>query len=391
MQPVTFSPAHVIRNLSTKQFRAVNRIPSHIRWCLTGTPIQNSLTDLAALVSFLGVPILKEPAIFRKHVDGATHPSKANAQVDFQNLRLLLGSICLRRPKDILCLFGLTVEERRPKFSALERQEYNDLLRKGRVALDLALSGHNSKETHQKVIEALLRLRLYCNNGLSPGKDSPSSSSLDSEDVLSFLQQSGEVICKYCSCDILSLDVVENSDFVHMTECRLLICGECILQYQQELKKSRKNGEQLCPFCSGKNCKDNLFRKDSKVRERELAAREVYPSKLLTLLDDIQRNPLHEKRYRNRNISFSYAYNGSHVCSIVFSFWKKSLDLIGDLLKANGIRYCRVDGSLSLGKRKTVLAEFQANPEVGVLIMTLGTGAVGYVAIFVRHSARIID
>jgi SWI/SNF-related matrix-associated actin-dependent regulator of chromatin subfamily A3 len=296
VQRVTFFLAHVIRNLSTKQFRAINRISAHIRWCLTGTPIQNSLTDLAALVSFLGVPILKEPAIFRKHIDGATHPSKANTQVDFQNLRLLLGSICLRRPKDILCLFGLTVEERRPKFSAVERQEYNDLLRKSRVALDLALSGHNSNETHQRVIEALLRLRLYCNNGLSPEKGSPSSSSLDSEDVLGFLQQNGEVVCKYCSCDILSLDAVGNPDFVHMTECRLLICCECISQYQEELKRCRKNGEQLCPFCSGKHCMDNLFRKESKVREEELAVGKVYPSKLLALLDDIQMNPLHEKR-----------------------------------------------------------------------------------------------
>lgn len=52
---------------------------------------------------------------------------------------------------------------------------------------------------------------------------------------------------------------------------------------------------------------------------------------------------------------------------------------MGDLFKANGVCYCRVDGSLPLGQRKKVLTEFQENPEVGVLAMTLGTGAVGYV------------
>ena len=288
----------MIRNLSTKQFRAVNRIPSHIRWCLTGTPIQNSLTDLSALVAFLGVPILQEPAIFRKYINDVTHSSRCNPQVDFKNLRLLLSSICLRRPKDILCLFGLKLEERTPQFSAVERQEYNDLLLKGRIALDLALSGHNTKETHQRVIEALLRLRLYCNNGSPEENSRPSSSSpMDSEEILSLLQQTGEVVCKCCSCDILSLDISDNPDFVHMTECRILICAECIPQYQQELRKIPKDGAQSCPFCSGKHCTDNLIRKETKVREGGAVIRKTYPSKLLALLADIQRNPLHEKRY----------------------------------------------------------------------------------------------
>jgi hypothetical protein len=64
---------------------------------------------------------------------------------------------------------------------------------------------------------------------------------------------------------------------------------------------------------------------------------------------------------------------------IIFSFWKKSLDLVGELFTANGIQYLRVDGSLSLGRRKTVLSEFQVNPEIRVLVMTLGTGAIGWV------------
>jgi SWI/SNF-related matrix-associated actin-dependent regulator of chromatin subfamily A3 len=192
----------------------------------------------------------------------------------------------------------LTVEERRPNFSAVERQEYNDLLLKGRVALDLALSGHNTKETHQRIIEALLRLRLYCNNGPVQDTDNPSTSLFDPEDILSLLQQSGEGFCKYCSCDILSLGIVENPDFVHMTECRSLICGECIPQYQQELKKSQTNGEQSCLFCSGKHCIDNLFRKDTRIHEGGNVFGKSYPSKLLALLEDIQKNPLHEKRYK---------------------------------------------------------------------------------------------
>jgi len=63
--------------------------------------------------------------------------------------------------------------------------------------------------------------------------------------------------------------------------------------------------------------------------------------------------------------------------SVVFSFWKKSLDIVGCLLKAKNIPYLRVDGSLLFSKRKIVLDQFQERRDVPVLLMTLGTGAVG--------------
>jgi SWI/SNF-related matrix-associated actin-dependent regulator of chromatin subfamily A3 len=323
------------------------------------------------------MPILKEPAIFRKYIDGMLHLSKVSSQTDFTNLRLLLGSICLRRSKAILSLFGLTMEERRPQFSPLEREEYNLLLQKGRIALDIALSGHNTKETHQRVIEALLRLRLYCNNGSPQENDRHSASPLDLDETLSLIQQSGEAVCKYCSCDILSISFCEGPDFVHMTECRRLICGECVPQYHQDFKKAQKEGKESCPFCSDKHCADSLFRKETGKYAAGKASRKIYPSKLIALLEDILKNPLHEKRYQSGPELLLIELLAHNQDSIIFSFWKKSLDLVGDLFDANGIRYCRVDGSLSLGKCRTVLLEFRGNPEVRVLIMTLGTGAVG--------------
>jgi SWI/SNF-related matrix-associated actin-dependent regulator of chromatin subfamily A3 len=65
--------------------------------------------------------------------------------------------------------------------------------------------------------------------------------------------------------------------------------------------------------------------------------------------------------------------------SIVFSSWKRTLDLAGDLLSANGIRYDVVTGSVPLKTRQKVLKDFKSLMGVSVLLMTLGTGAVGYV------------
>lgn len=63
--------------------------------------------------------------------------------------------------------------------------------------------------------------------------------------------------------------------------------------------------------------------------------------------------------------------------SIVISSWKRSLDLVGRLLEAKGIPSVRIDGSQPLSERRRVLSTFHMKPNVTVLLMTLGTGAVG--------------
>lgn len=65
------------------------------------------------------------------------------------------------------------------------------------------------------------------------------------------------------------------------------------------------------------------------------------------------------------------------LSSIVFSSWKKTLDLIACLFEARGIPYVCIDGSLSLPERARFLSDFHTKPDVTVLLMTLGTGALG--------------
>lgn len=43
----------------------------------------------------------------------------------------------------------------------------------------------------------------------------------------------------------------------------------------------------------------------------------------------------------------------------------------------NGVRFTRVDGDMDLSNRESALMEFQKNASVRVLIMTIGTGAIG--------------
>jgi SNF2 family DNA or RNA helicase len=63
--------------------------------------------------------------------------------------------------------------------------------------------------------------------------------------------------------------------------------------------------------------------------------------------------------------------------SIVFSFWKTSLDLVGTVLQHHDIAYLRIDGSVSSTERQRALRGFDSASERIVLLMTIGTGAVG--------------
>ena len=67
-----------------------------------------------------------------------------------------------------------------------------------------------------------------------------------------------------------------------------------------------------------------------------------------------------------------YAY----VVSVVFSFWTSTLDLIALALK-DCVRLTQLDGRLSTNERSAALTEFNEDPNVTVMLLSIGCGAVG--------------
>lgn len=52
---------------------AVFQLQSKYRWCLTGTPIQNSLEDLFSLLFFLQVPEVSDYSWFKTNIIKMAH------------------------------------------------------------------------------------------------------------------------------------------------------------------------------------------------------------------------------------------------------------------------------------------------------------------------------
>ena len=301
----------MIRNAATHQYRTVSDLCGLIRWCLTGTPIQNSLDDLGSLVSFLKVPVLGNAAQFRRHItQQASLTTKRGGQnPDFDNLRLLLGAVCLRRNRGILPLPPTQDCHREVRFSTHERQAYQRLGHRIREAIDVAVSGHKAKEAHQTVLEALLRMRIFCNNGDFLKDDAqPRGIPLNNlaltepEEFGSLLQQIGEAVCHYCSCDIVSFTQSGDNGSGIVTACYHAVCGECVGRFQRE-PQSGESVSTSCPIC---HCSHQDQVSDQELLLLDLEPqprREIileppnFPSKLTALCEELELCRREGKRY----------------------------------------------------------------------------------------------
>ena len=66
-----------------------------------------------------------------------------------------------------------------------------------------------------------------------------------------------------------------------------------------------------------------------------------------------------------------------HRKAVVFSQWTHMLDLVGFVLRREGIGFSRLDGSMSQRARKTSLRRFRLRPDTKVMVMSLAAGSLG--------------
>lgn len=67
------------------------------------------------------------------------------------------------------------------------------------------------------------------------------------------------------------------------------------------------------------------------------------------------------------------------MASVVFSFWKSTLDLAAAALAEEGFTCLQIDGKTPTVQRSVTLKHFSDLKTEAVLLMSLSCGAVGYV------------
>lgn len=64
--------------------------------------------------------------------------------------------------------------------------------------------------------------------------------------------------------------------------------------------------------------------------------------------------------------------------SIIFSFWKTTLDFVGTALNAIEKPFARVDGTMPAKKRQEALKSLAEDPQIRAVLISLRCGSNGY-------------
>ena len=212
--------AHWIRNQSTHLFKAAESLPAERRWCLTGTPIQNSMLDLRSLLKFLHHAPFCGSKFFDEHI---INPLRREDQNSHRNLKLLLQAICLRRNDTYLNLPPLNEEMVSVGLSLSEKGEYERVFDKCRADFETQVCTGSSKTNYSVLFATIMKLRRLCSHG-----------TLRSDDLESFsLETSWQ-----------GQDNIEDMDMtVDSPEVQL-----CLLCNEEDLPGSLQ-GITECPLC----------------------------------------------------------------------------------------------------------------------------------------------
>ncbi|PCH44932.1 hypothetical protein WOLCODRAFT_145249 [Wolfiporia cocos MD-104 SS10] len=165
---VIIDEAQNIRNKRTRVSRAVTKLESKYRWCLTGTPIMNGLSDAYGLIRFLQARPWYDWDEFNGHI---TKLEKKRPELATSRLQVVFKSILLRRKKDSL-LDGKRLIELPPKevmltrlqFTAEERDIYKMVEVKSQAIFNRFLRAGTVLKNYHQVLVLLLRLRQVCSH-----------------------------------------------------------------------------------------------------------------------------------------------------------------------------------------------------------------------------------
>jgi hypothetical protein len=276
---VALDEAHMIREQRTKQFKAVYDLTAQRRWAITGTPVQNKLDDLGALLRFIRLRPFDSRTGFTQYI---LAPFKAADPDILPKLRVLVDSITLRRLKDRISLPKRVDRLERLEFSG-EEQELYDWFAKDAVAKVKAVAPSDREKLAQRayvhILKTILRLRMISAHGkellrpedLKMMEGSNSSTAIDiSEDnentkPLANVRQAYEAFVlmrdamtnQCASCQKQIAPTIDSDDesksssvFGYILPCFDMFCLDCHGALTQTINlQNNEDNHMTCPVC----------------------------------------------------------------------------------------------------------------------------------------------
>ncbi|KAF6812281.1 DNA repair protein rad5 [Colletotrichum musicola] len=352
--------AHLIRNPKSQRAKAACALSASSRWAVTGTPIQNSLQDLASMLSFLRIHPYSDPKVFKSEITSLWKSAAGDEAL--RRLKLLVRCLFLRRPKTAIHLPSRRDLRFPLEFRPEERSFYQKFKFKAIEEIEDALVEESASTANANVLRRIDALRTICNLGTRYRETSKARRNdwgAIAQDALDVQRESGVLCCSACETRPLEIeDAVEEETGSphHFFRCLCFICSECSERQTALGCKLACNCDQpvscpVAPVYMGSRSKDTCAAGPVQAHER-------LPTKIEAVVSDIRDlNP--------------------DVKCVVFSMWRSTLDLVQTGLQRCGISSLRYDGGVGIADRHEAVTRFQEDPSLRVLVLTLSCGAVG--------------
>ena len=406
---VVLDEAHMIREQATQQSQAICTLFAQRRWAVTGTPVQNRLDDLGALIKFLRIKPFDEKGGFTQYI---LSPFKMADPDVLPKLRLLVDSVTLRRLKDRVNLPSRYDRDVRLKFSEEEQYLYDFFAKDASRKMEAIAGGQRKSlggKAYVHVLQSILRLRLLCAHGkellgeedlkLTEGMSSMNAIDLDSDtiqaptmtsrqayDMLSLFRETNTDVCAHCARKVEPKDTGnedgKDETLGYMLPCYQIVCKDCSKELKEIIDAKSQEDRFKCPFC-------DLTINVNLVQLTQAGVEAAEEAKQMA-----RRNP--------KNAKIIGRYGGPHtkttalvsallqskvesrakpdeapIKSVVFSGWTAHMDLIQIALDDNKIRYVRLDGKMSRSQRNASIDAFRDDPEIPVILVSITAGGLG--------------
>ncbi|KAL2918126.1 hypothetical protein HK105_202053 [Polyrhizophydium stewartii] len=366
---VILDEAHFIKNKATRSAQAACHLDTKYRWCLTGTPIQNSITELYSLIKFLQIKPYCDWSLFRSKIKD---PMKRGYHKRvMERVHALMKAICLRRSKKsmldgkpIIVLPERIVEIDTVRLSEPEREFYDSLEKRQRLQFNAYLREGTVMKNYTNILVLLLRLRQACCHPLLIAHDleqvGPSGSpqsrhdrmqdmirTMDDKVVKRLLDREDDQECPIC------YDAFQQPVFI--PACGHLFCKECVISYIGNADgNARVSGKGKEPRLEVGG-DDELEAMQAKTMQWITSAK---VERALQLLEESRNNHPGEK-------------------TIVFSQFTKLLDLLESPLQQRNFKFVRYNGSMSAPERDAAVTQLRQDPETSVILVSLKCGSLG--------------
>jgi hypothetical protein len=297
---------------------AICALDSVSRWAVTGTPIQNRLSDLATLLKFIRIHPYTDPKRFEADISRFWKSGEDEEAV--KRLKRLSACLLLRRAKDTINLPPRRDMQCPVDFTREEKAVYDKIRQQAIARIDEALYKNSEASrtgVYVNVLQQIESLRLFCNLGLHyharhdkflQSYPEPDDWACVAQQTFNVQREMGLIICLQCSSALeMTETVLDDSAATQQSpiysRCLRFVCGDCTHKLVRAGSTAACGHSPSCPIASVSTSTSVLEEVSELISPQTKTPSIGLPSKVEALVSDLKTLPPDVKWYFSSSTS----------------------------------------------------------------------------------------